>query len=150
MEPKHEWFKLGLDPAREGGNSDLARRYPSPLPSPPGYVAKRKLVTDYLTALRKHTENILERKLSRNIASRTPKEYILTVPALWSPRARDATLSCASDAGMGSKDSIHIITEPEAATLYELNERTHLGLNVGDTFVVCDAGGGYAIILTPN
>ena len=150
-EPKHEWFKLRLDPTREGGNSDLARRYPSSLVSPPiRRVHSEKLVVDYLTALRKHTEYILEQKLSKVVVQRTPKEYIITVPAVWSPKAREKTISCAKDAGMGSEDSIHMITEPEAAALYELNERSNLGLRVGDTFVVCDAGGGYVVILVPK
>jgi hypothetical protein len=150
MEPKHEWFKLDLDPTSEGGKSDLARRYPSPLPPPLRHVDTKNLVADYLRALKTHTENVLERKLSRPIARRIPKEYILTVPAVWSPKVGDDTLLCARDAGMGSEDSIHVITEPEAAALYELIERTHFGLNVGDTFVVCDAGGGYNIIWTSN
>lgn len=142
-EPKHEWFKLRLDPSKEGGNSKLARQYPNPIPAPAGQLSTTKLVTDYLTALRKHMEETLERRLGRAIATKVQKEYILTVPAVWSEKARVDTLTCAKNAGMGSLDGIHIITEPEAAALYELNERSDLGLKVGDTFVICDAGGGY-------
>ncbi|KAL9625213.1 MAG: hypothetical protein Q9160_000615 [Pyrenula sp. 1 TL-2023] len=141
-EPKHEWFKLLLDPNRSGGNSDLARKYPSRLPAPSGEVDVAKLVTDYLSALRNHMEKILERRLPRAARERISKEYILTVPEMWSEKARNDTLSCATSSGMGNKDSIHIISEPEAAALYELNERSNFGIEVDDTFVVCDAGGG--------
>ncbi|KIV82894.1 hypothetical protein PV11_04960 [Exophiala sideris] len=142
MEPKHEWFKLDLDPTREGGRSELAVQFPSFLPSPRQGVSTIDLVTDYLRALRRHMDNYLQLTLPGNLAQKIPKEYILTVPAVWSPSAWDATLTCASNAGLGSKDSIHVITEPEAAALYELDQRAKLQLRVGDTFVVCDAGGG--------
>ena len=45
-------------------------------------------------------------------------------------------------AGMGDKDKIRIITEPEAAAVYALNALPTTSLNIGDVFVVCDAAGG--------
>jgi hypothetical protein len=38
---------------------------------------------------------------------------------------------------------LHIISEPEAAAMYVLQAMDPHGIKVGDTFVVCDAGGGY-------
>jgi hypothetical protein len=35
-----------------------------------------------------------------------------------------------------------MIKEPEAAALFTLNDMGDKGLEVGDAFVVCDAGGG--------
>jgi len=101
-------------------------------------------VTDYLSALRKHLDDrVLSRRLPAS-AAQSPREYILTVPAVWSPKAREDTLTYAQNAGMGPKDRIHMITEPEAAALYDLNDRVRArNLNPGDVFIVCDAGGGF-------
>lgn len=58
------------------------------------------------------------------------------------------------DQVMGPNQSLHqaarnagihpvkLIKEPEAAALFTLQEMKDKGLNVGDAFVVCDAGGG--------
>jgi hypothetical protein len=147
-ETKHELFKLGLDPTREREASDLERRYPTPFALPPVRDEScEKLVVDYLTALRKHTDYVLENTLLLGVVRSALKEYIITVPAMWSEKAKAKTLFCAAKAGMGSEDRIHMIAEPEAAALFELNMRANLGLKIGDTFVVCDAGGGYAIAL---
>ena len=72
---------------------------------------------------------------------RTLREYIITVPAIWSEAARDLTITCAVDAGMGDREKLHVISEPEAAALYAFKENS-CGLKEEDTFMVCDAGGG--------
>ncbi|GME29742.1 hypothetical protein PV04_07213 [Neofusicoccum parvum] len=62
---------------------------------------------------------------------------------MWSERAKDLTRKCASDAGMGNPKSIKVITEPEAAAIYELMRRVETQeFSIDDTFVLCDAGGG--------
>ena len=43
---------------------------------------------------------------------------------------------------MGTGSSLHIITEPEAAAMYALDAMDPHNIKVGDTFVLCDAGGG--------
>jgi hypothetical protein len=45
-------------------------------------------------------------------------EYWLTVPAVWSDKAKFDTLSCASQAGFGDVDKIRLVTEPEAAAVH--------------------------------
>lgn len=49
---------------------------------------------------------------------------------------------CAEKAGMGSGLALHIISEPEAAAIYALDVLDPHAIEVGDTFVLCDAGGG--------
>lgn len=49
---------------------------------------------------------------------------------------------------MGSGTALHIISEPEAAAIYSLDAMDPHGLEVGDTFVVCDAGGGTVDLIT--
>ena len=69
----------------------------------------------------------------------TAREYIITVPAIWTDRAQARTRICAVKAGMGD---LQIISEPEAAGIFAINTMPNIGLEVGDTFVLCDAGGG--------
>jgi len=64
------------------------------------------------------------------------------VPAVWSDAAQAKTRKCAESAGMGSGSTLHMISEPEAAAIYALDRIDKHDLHIGDTFVVCDAGGG--------
>jgi molecular chaperone DnaK (HSP70) len=52
----------------------------------------------------------------------TPMETILTVPAVWSDKAKSDTLQCAHQAGFGEMDKIRLITEPEAAAVYTFHQ----------------------------
>jgi len=141
---RHAWFKLDLDPDHRPPMSGLARDFQDHSNAAlPDYDHKpEKLVTDYLTALRKHAEKVLAHKLPQSAMTGTPMEYILTVPALWSEAAQAKTRSCAEKAGMGSGSRLHIISEPEAGAIYALDTMDPHGIKINDTFVVCDAGGG--------
>lgn len=140
----YELFKLGLDPQQEK-ETKLARDYPSVVKLPNNSTDIEQLVVDYLSALRESLEQRLD-SLPNSMDMRSmPREYIITVPAVWSDRAQARTRSCAERAGMGDKDKIGIIAEPEAAAIHVLDELRAEDYNyeLGDTFVVCDAGGGY-------
>ena len=43
---------------------------------------------------------------------------------------------------MGGASALHIISEPEAAAMYALDVMDPHNIKIGDTFVLCDAGGG--------
>lgn len=43
---------------------------------------------------------------------------------------------------MGSGPALHMISEPEAAVMYALDVMDPHNIKEGDTFVLCDAGGG--------
>ena len=43
---------------------------------------------------------------------------------------------------MGRGDDLQIISEPEAAATFALDALDPHSIKVGDTFVICDAGGG--------
>ncbi|KAK4241521.1 hypothetical protein C8A03DRAFT_30383 [Achaetomium macrosporum] len=144
---RHEWFKLGLDPdlRSRAEASELMVAYPSTTALPP--VKPRhceKLVGDYLRSLKAATDSYFTRALTKRILG-SPREYIITVPAMWSEAAQEATRSCAAEAFLGNRheiDKIQIVAEPEAAGVYALTGMPTLGLGEGDTFVICDAGGG--------
>ncbi|KAF7563125.1 hypothetical protein G7046_g1025 [Stylonectria norvegica] len=99
-------------------------------------------VSDYLTQIYKHTMDTLTRRYGESFMASTKVEFVLTCPAVWSDAAKNTTLQAAERAGMGSKSEIQMISEPEAAAVYTLKAIQPNHLNVGDNFIVCDAGGG--------
>ncbi|MCJ1427056.1 hypothetical protein MMC29_004959, partial [Sticta canariensis] len=142
-ELRQQWFKLDLDPSQLRGTSDLARRFPDYRAEPSQYnMPTEKIVTDYLTALRKHAEQILRHKLPAGALISTPLEFVMTVPAVWSHAAQAKTRACAEKAGMGLGSALHIVSEPEAAAMYALDAMDPHNIKVGDTFLLVDAGGG--------
>ncbi|KAF1989034.1 putative hsp70 family protein [Aulographum hederae CBS 113979] len=99
-------------------------------------------VSDYLTAIYKHTMDTLTRRYGETFMAQAQTEFVLTVPAVWSDAAKNATLQAAERAGMGSRHTMKLISEPEAAAVYTLKAIQPNHLKVGDNFIVCDAGGG--------
>ncbi|THW57027.1 actin-like ATPase domain-containing protein [Aureobasidium pullulans] len=99
-------------------------------------------ISDYLSLVFTHALGALVLRFGQQMVSTTPIEVVLTVPAVWTDAAKDATLRVAKKAGMG--DNLHMISEPEAAAIYALKsmEKETKILHAGDNFIVCDAGGG--------
>lgn len=142
-EQRQQLFKLDLDASQLRGSSDLAKLFPDFRAAPPQYdTPVEKMVTDYLTALRRHAEQILRYKLPEGALISTPLEFVITVPAVWSNAAQAKTRACAEKAGMGLGSALHIISEPEAAAMYALDAMDPHNIKIGDTFVLVDAGGG--------
>lgn len=147
--PRHQWIKLGLDPSQKDGISSrlsFAQSDCRNIP-PPYHASPENLVTHYLRKLREHTVGILKTKLGSSFDT-MKLEYVITVPAVWSDKAKATTLSCAEMAGPGEMSKIRIISEPEAAAIHALQSKSPHGLKVGDTIVLCDAGGGTVDIIT--
>jgi hypothetical protein len=168
-EQRHQWFKLSLDPESVLVESEPVKRYPDNKALPPAYLGSpEKMCTDFLKAPRQHTHDIISHKLSSSIVETTSFAFIVTVsinqtvspskhvakachnqvPALWKDGAKDKTRQCAKEAGMG--DSVMIITEPEAAAIHALDMMDPHGLEIGQTFVVTDCGGGTVGEYTPR
>ncbi|KAI9836129.1 MAG: hypothetical protein M1838_005137, partial [Thelocarpon superellum] len=99
-------------------------------------------VSDYLLQIYKHTMSTLERRYGKSFMSMTKVEFVLTVPAIWTDAAKNATLQAAERAGLGNRHDLRLISEPEAAAVYTLKAIQPNHLKIGDNFVVCDAGGG--------
>ena len=100
----------------------------------------RTVVADYLGKLYDHMMAELTRRYGSLFIETTRLQWILTVPAVWSDAAKDATLQAAKQAGMGPE--LTLISEPEAAAVYALQAVQPQTLNIGENFIVCDAGGG--------
>lgn len=106
-------------------------------------------MADYLTALRAYTVQTLERRLGREVMGRTKVEYVLTVPAVWSDKARQMTMEAAMRAGLGlgggaaaegeeqeeeGTGLLRLITEPEGAAEYALRSIQPNSMKVGYFF----------------
>lgn len=124
-------------------STDLANQYPDAKAAlADGTRNPERMTVDFLTALRKHVEMVMKHKLPTSVYLTTPIEYIITVPAVWSEAAQAKTRTCAEKAGMGEGAALHLVSEPEAAAIYSFEVMEPHGIKIGDTFVVCDAGGG--------
>ena len=97
-------------------------------------------VSDYLTQIYKHTMDTLTKRYGETFMNMTKVQFVLTVPAVWSDSAKNATLQAAERAGMGNIHDLKLISEPEAAAVYTLRAIQPNHLKVGDNFIVCDAG----------
>ncbi|KAK6347912.1 hypothetical protein TWF718_005732 [Orbilia javanica] len=110
---------------------------------------------DYLRLLYNELmEKILRKRLPETL-DLTPIHFVFTVPAIWGHQAQEATKWAAKKAGFCDResDTLSLVSEPEAAAMYVLKAMHEANfsrtpteamptLRRGDTFVVCDAGGG--------
>ncbi|KAF3929591.1 hypothetical protein ABW19_dt0208497 [Dactylella cylindrospora] len=115
---------------------------------PPGKEAI-DVVADYLSGVYTHAIERLCQNYGKDFVDVTPIEFVLTVPAIWSDKARNLTKEAAKRAGFGSRkdDRIRLVSEPEAAAIYTIKStfdstRNANTLQLGDSFVMVDAGGG--------
>lgn len=143
----YSWFKLLLD---EDTN---AAEYDDPLlrqsagqgmtDLPPGKSAK-DLVADYLKQIYKHTQSYLGEVIGKGMVKETPCHYKLTLPAIWSHRARKSTLEAAEMAGFGTQicsgvsDKLSMVDEPEAGTVDAIKS-TLDGFPKNNPFEVCSS-----------
>ncbi|KAJ0108760.1 hypothetical protein J7T55_011251 [Diaporthe amygdali] len=102
------------------------------------------VAADFLGAIYKHALSIVESSTVREYFRFCQKDFVLSVPAVWSDKAKDLTLKAAKKAGI---HPVTLIKEPEAAALYTLSTYDHT-ITAGDSFVLCDAGGGTVDLIT--
>ena len=90
-------------------------------------------------------------KILGNVFRTLDKELVVTVPAVWSERAREMTRRAVESASF-SAQKISLISEPEAAAIYSLKslvDRTQRSdVKIGDVFVLVDCGGGTVDLLS--
>jgi hypothetical protein len=90
---------------------------------PPAYPGKEpvQIVTDYLTGVKDHVFDHLRKSYGTALFKNLVLDVVLTVPAVWSDKAKDLTFQAVTRAGfVGDKERIKMITEPEAAATYTL------------------------------
>ncbi|EED23507.1 Hsp70 family protein [Talaromyces stipitatus ATCC 10500] len=156
----YSWTKLLLEQRMPlGGYEDQNLEVASKagiMKLPEGKTAVQ-VVADFLTEIRDHARRILEKRITEKILAATPLEFWLTIPAIWSESAKNATREAALLAGFeGSsdrpKDRIFMITEPEAAAVAAIRKSIHDGMGdcvkPEDGVLICDCGGGTVDITT--
>ncbi|RBA12608.1 hypothetical protein FPRO05_04058 [Fusarium proliferatum] len=124
---------------------DPKQTRPSYLPSSSANREKRRLpkdvvdvVADFMKAMYEHALEQIASKVPRDYLDLCEKSFVLTVPAVWSDKAKEKTIQAAKKAGVYP---VTLVKEPEAAALYTFMTQER-ALTTGDCFVVCDAGGG--------
>jgi molecular chaperone DnaK (HSP70) len=76
------------------------------------------VAADFLRNLFNVLKSTLVRRLGETYVNSAMIRTVLTVPAVWSDKAKDATLQAAEHAGLS--DHQLLVSEPEAAALYTL------------------------------
>ncbi|KAF2084380.1 actin-like ATPase domain-containing protein [Saccharata proteae CBS 121410] len=154
---QYTWFKLLLDrnvKLTEFDDESLRDLLGNGMCRTPVDKSPQDVCTAYLRCLHQYFVHFLEKKFRPEVVKVTPVEYWVTVPAIWSDKAKSATLAAAKAAGFGSRptDKVCLISEPEAAALAAL--KPHIGPDVLDpvhpdeSILVCDCGGGTVDITT--
>ncbi|KAL1933554.1 hypothetical protein VTP01DRAFT_7644 [Rhizomucor pusillus] len=127
-------YKLYLD-------ENIAKELP-PLPNGLTIV---DAIADYLRVFHDHVVGELKKGFAKHY-SQEQFRYCLTVPAMWSEKAKNTMREAAIRAGLISetdhRDRLMLISEPEAAVLYCEKKCDQFNLRHGDRFMICDAGGG--------
>lgn len=102
-------------------------------------------VEDFLTEIRDYVVNVaLPKNFAQAFLQSVSIRYVLTVPAIWSDKAKDTMQRAAVSAGIPAS-RLTMVTEPEAAGLYCSTLCHEVDLQDGDCFVICDAGGGTVV-----
>ncbi|KAG0165276.1 hypothetical protein DFQ28_008964 [Apophysomyces sp. BC1034] len=108
-------------------------------------------VADYLRELHRHVLADVSRGFAKNYEPNMFR-YCLTVPAMWSDKAKNAMRQAALKAGLiqtnDPYDRLILISEPEAAALYCQKMCDQVNLKEDDRFLICDAGGGTVDLIT--
>ncbi|KAL7331151.1 hypothetical protein PS15p_203384 [Mucor circinelloides] len=103
------------------------------------------VIADYLRAFHLHVCTELLKGFAGNY-DQSRFRYCLTVPAMWSDRAKATMREAAIRAGLINNtdhpDRLMLISEPEAAALYCEKKSEQFNLRHGQRFMICDAGGG--------
>lgn len=169
----HAWMKLVLGKdsrATHNLAAELGANLRQDLCSIPAGKNAEDVVADYLRGPYKWLIEKLKRH-DEALFDVTPLEIWLTVPAMWTDVAKALTISAAQKAGFGSrpKDTIKVITEPEAAAIAVLARGTGVGAlsilevsydsvlkmrvnahvsrqqNEAINVIICDCGGGTVV-----
>jgi hypothetical protein len=130
VDPKltsYSWTKLLLDKNAPVGDhddpalSDMSGRGMMKVPS---FRNAQGVCEDYLREMYLYVSGKLRQQMTSATFDMTPMECWITLPAIWTEEAKDATLKAATRAGFGGRpiDEIYTIAEPEAAAIATLKK----------------------------
>ncbi|KAF5638257.1 mitochondrial-type heat shock 70 [Fusarium tjaetaba] len=107
-----------------------------------------EVIACYLRKLWNHAIDSIQRAVGVDLLTKSPFHVVITLPAIWPPYAQQRMKQAAKtsgilDARLCGETKLRFISEPEAAalaTIKDLSKRSTM--KIGDTMVICDAGGG--------
>jgi hypothetical protein len=147
--PRHMWTKLQLDGVQDGEAAKVIEEQQNS-----NFHSEKQpvdIVADFLFHVKDHLVKNLDEEYGPEVWTTLPLTLVVTVPAVWSDAAKDRTLKAVHQAGFDNicfpqlKRTV-IATEPEAAAIYTIKTLRGTArdqqLNVGDSFIICDMGGG--------
>ncbi|TGO59243.1 hypothetical protein BOTNAR_0166g00110 [Botryotinia narcissicola] len=153
----YSWTKLLLDKnaaAMEHDDPSLTSLTGSGMLQLPPFRDAAGVCEDYLHEVYTHVSSTLREQMTDLTFENTPIECWVTLPAVWSEEAKDATLKAAKNAGFGKRpgDEIYTIAEPEAAAIATLKEYAKSDafnpISCNENILICDCGGGTVDITT--
>ncbi|KAF1812121.1 hypothetical protein P152DRAFT_449898 [Eremomyces bilateralis CBS 781.70] len=103
------------------------------------------VTNDYIRAICQHALGVIETKYSKAYIDTIEKEYVLSVPGIWSEKAQNNTLMAATNAGIYP---VRLVKELETAALYTIHSQKSIGLVAGDVIIDCDCDGGTADLIS--
>jgi molecular chaperone DnaK (HSP70) len=115
-----KWFKILLDPEHK------LRNKAEPVVASSSLLASLKktaedVAADYLRLIWEYTRDDIRRMKGDDWETMYTVKAVLTVPAIWSPAAKDRTEKVARAAGLPK--NISLVSEPEAAALAVMQAR---------------------------
>lgn len=145
-----EWFKLLL---LDDANMDDKQKNSPQVKKAKNLLRKAdktpvQAVADYLRLLWTHTISNIEKAYGEATIEGLPFQVVCTVPAVWTTKAVNKMREAAKqarilDSRMAGETTLSFVSEPEAAALATFDDfKNRPNFQVGDSFVVCDAGGG--------
>ncbi|OXV10046.1 hypothetical protein Egran_02191 [Elaphomyces granulatus] len=132
----HKYFKLYLDEYTRDAT------YRAHMSKPPSIPQVKQWIRDFMTELLKHSKEKLEADILKHSDSKY--EYHFSVPTTWSMVPKEIFAQTIKEAmeGLCQTEAIKIcFSEAEAAAIYAAAGHPE-EIEVGDVFIVCDAGGG--------
>lgn len=145
-----EWFKLLLldeldmdDKQRNSAQIKKARNLLRKAGKTPVQA-----VADYLRLLWTHAISNIEKDYGEAAVEGLPFQVVCTVPAVWTTKAVSQMREAAKharilDRRLAGETTLSFVSEPEAAALATFDDfKNRPNFQTGDSFVVCDAGGG--------
>jgi hypothetical protein len=121
----YSWTKLLLDKNATVGEHDdpaLSQIAGSGILQLPTFREAAGVCEDFLHEVYTYVSGKLCQEMTPATFENTPMECWITLPAIWSDEAKDATLAAAKKAGFGNRagDEVFTIAEPEAAAIATL------------------------------
>lgn len=107
------------------------------------------LIADFLRKIKETTLATIKKTYWMQSEIGAKIVWILTVPAIWKDAAKNSMILAAKKAGLGERGvDFELTSEPECGATYSLNVIQPNDLSPGDVFVICDAGGGTADLIS--